>query len=230
MTINREASLMKKSDVRSRIEEIGIIPAVRVPAPEHARFAAETVYRSGIPIAEITMTVPNATEVISQLAQSLPDMVVGGGTVLDAETAGRCLDAGAKFLTSPGLVMEVVEFALKNDVVVFPGALTPTEVITAWKAGVDFVKIFPCARVGGESYIKALKVPFPQIPLIASGGVNQQTTVNFILAGATALGIGAELIPKEALYRKQEDRIFELARRFLGMIKDARAQKAGAVR
>lgn len=221
---------MKKSDVRSRIEATGIIPAVRVSAADHARFAAEAVYRSGIPIAEITMTVPGATEVISQLSQSLPDLVVGGGTVLDAETARRCLDAGAKFLTSPGLVMEVVEFAVKNDVVVFPGALTPTEVITAWKAGADFVKIFPCAQVGGENYIRALKVPFPQIPLIASGGVNQQTTANFILAGATALGIGSELIPREALYRKQEDRIFELARRFLSMIKDARAQKAGARR
>jgi 2-dehydro-3-deoxyphosphogluconate aldolase/(4S)-4-hydroxy-2-oxoglutarate aldolase len=221
---------MKKSDVRSRIEAIGIIPAVRVSAAEHGRFAAEVLYRGGIPIAEITMTVPDATELISQLSQSHPDMVVGGGTVLDAETARRCLDAGAKFLTSPGLVMEVVEFAVKNDVVVFPGALTPTEVITAWKAGADFVKIFPCAQVGGENYIRALKVPLLQVPLIASGGVNQLTAVNFILAGATALGIGSELIPKEALHRKQEDRIFELARRFLSMIKDARAQKARAGR
>jgi len=230
MTINGEVSLMKKSEVRSRIEAIGIIPAVRVSAAEHGRFAVEVLYRSGIPIAEITMTVPDATQVISQLSQSHPDLVVGGGTVLDTETARRCLDAGAKFLTSPGLVMEVVEFAVKNDVVVFPGALTPTEVITAWKAGADFVKIFPCAQVGGENYIRALKVPFPQIPLIASGGVNQQTTANFILAGATALGIGSELIPREALDRKQEDRIFELARRFLSMVKDARAQKAGARR
>jgi 2-dehydro-3-deoxyphosphogluconate aldolase / (4S)-4-hydroxy-2-oxoglutarate aldolase len=216
---------MNKTEVRSRIEEIGIIPAVRASEPEHARFAAEAVYRSGIPVAEITMTVPGAAEVISHLAQSLPDMVVGGGTVLDIETARRCLDAGAKFLTSPGLIMEVVEFAVKNDVVVFPGALTPTEVIMAWKAGADFVKIFPCSQVGGEGYIRALKGPLPQVPLIASGGVNQQTTVNFILAGATALGIGGELIPKEALVRRQEHRIYELARRFLTMVKEARAQK-----
>ena len=113
-------------------------------------------------------------------------MVVGAGTVLDTETAQQCLDAGAKFLTSPGLVMEVVEFAVKKDVVVFPGVLTPTDVITAWKAGADFVKVFPCAQVGGPAYIRALKVPLPKVPLIASGGVNQQSAANFIRAGATA--------------------------------------------
>jgi 2-dehydro-3-deoxyphosphogluconate aldolase/(4S)-4-hydroxy-2-oxoglutarate aldolase len=214
---------MNKVEVRSRIEEIGIVPAVRVTTAEHARFAAEAVNRSGIPIAEITMTVPNAIEVISHLAKSVPEMVVGAGTVLDIETAQRCLDAGAKFLTSPGLVMEVLEFAVKNDVVVFPGALTPTEVITAWKAGADFVKIFPCAQVGGASYIRALKVPLPQIPLVASGGVNQLTAANFIRAGATALGVGAELIPHEALRIRREEQIHELARRFLNIVKGARA-------
>ena len=125
---------MKKSEVRAIIEDIGIIPGVRVTVPDEARFAAEAVYRASIPIAEITNTIPNAVDVISYLANKFPDMVVGAGTVLDTETAQRCLDAGAQFLTSPGLVIEVVEFALKHDVVVFPGALTPTEVITAWKA------------------------------------------------------------------------------------------------
>jgi 2-dehydro-3-deoxyphosphogluconate aldolase/(4S)-4-hydroxy-2-oxoglutarate aldolase len=162
--------------------------------------------------------------VISHLAKKLPDMVVGGGTVLDTETAQRCLDAGAKFLTSPGLVTEVVEFAVKKDVVVFPGALTPTEVITAWKAGADFVKIFPCAQVGGPVYLRALKVPLPQVPLIASGGVNQLSAFNFILAGATALGIGGELMPLEAVQRRNEEQIQELARRFIGMVRDAREQ------
>jgi 2-dehydro-3-deoxyphosphogluconate aldolase/(4S)-4-hydroxy-2-oxoglutarate aldolase len=217
---------MDKREVRNRIEEIGIIPGVRASVPEHARFAAEALYRSGIPIVEITMTVPEAAEVISHLAQSLPDMVVGGGTVLDAETARRCLDSGARFLTSPGLVIEVVEFAVKNDVVVFPGALTPTEVILAWKAGADFVKIFPCSQIGGEGYIRALKAPLPQVALIAAGGVNQQNAANFILAGATALGIGGQLVPKEAISRRQEHRIYELARRFMAMIREARAQKS----
>jgi 2-dehydro-3-deoxyphosphogluconate aldolase/(4S)-4-hydroxy-2-oxoglutarate aldolase len=218
---------LTRAEVRARIEEIGIIPAIRVSAPERARFAVEAVCRAGIPIAEITMTVPGAIDVIAHLARSFPEMIVGAGTVLDRETARRCLDAGARFLTSPGLVMEVVEFALKNDVVVFPGALTPSEVIAAWKTGADFVKVFSCAHVGGHSYIRTLKTPLPQVPLIASGGVNQQTAGNFILAGATALGIGAELIPQEALYRRNEEQIYELARRFLAMVKEARAQRTG---
>lgn len=217
---------MTREEVRARIQEVGIIPAVRVSSPEYARFAADTVNDAGIPIAEITMTVPGAIGIISDLARSHPEMIVGGGTVLDAETARQCLDAGAKFLTSPGTVMEVMEFALKNGVVYFPGALTPTEAITAWKAGADFVKIFPIGQVGGDRYIQALKVPLPQIPLIASGGVNQQTASGFILAGATAIGVGTELLPHEALHLRQENRIHELARRFLGFVRDARTQMA----
>lgn len=215
---------MKRSEVRARIEEIGIAPAIRVSNPEHALFAADTVYRAGIPLAEVTMTVPGALDVISRIAEKYPDMIVGAGTVLTVEMARQCLDAGAKFLTSPGLVVEVVEFASREDVVVLPGALTPTEVIAAWRAGADFVKIFPCAPVGGAAYIRSLKVPLPQVPLIASGGVNQQTAMNFILSGATALGVGAELMPPEALKRRNEQQIIELARRFLGMVKEARLQ------
>ena len=214
--------MAKKEEVRARIEEIGIIPAVRVTAAEHARYAAEALHRSGIPIAEITMTVPGAIEVISAVAQSIPEMIVGAGTVLDVETAQRCVDAGAKFLTSTGFVPEVVEFAVKRGILAIAGAMTPTELINAWKAGADFVKIFPCGQLGGDSYIRALKQPFPNVPLIASGGVNQQTASNYILAGASALGIGGELIPKEALQRKQEHRIRELARRFLSKVGDAR--------
>jgi 2-dehydro-3-deoxyphosphogluconate aldolase/(4S)-4-hydroxy-2-oxoglutarate aldolase len=219
---------MTRPEIRAAIERIGIVPGIRVASPEHALFAAETVHSGGLPIAEITNTVPGAVDVIARLAKSLPDMIVGGGTVLDVETARRCVDAGAKFLTSPGLVVEIVDFAVKNDVVVFPGALTPTEVITAWKAGADFVKIFPCAPVGGHSYIRSLKVPLPQVPLIASGGVNQQTAVNFIVAGASALGVGAELMPPEAIQLRQEERICELVRRFLQMVKYARSGGAHA--
>lgn len=216
---------MKREEARARIEEIGIIPAVRASTSECAHYAAGAMYRAGIPIAEIRMTTPGAIDVIADVAKSYPDMIVGGGTVLDKETARRCVDAGASFLTSPGLVMEVVEFALKSEVVVFPGVLTASEVIMAWKAGSDLVKIFPCAQVGGDSYIRALKVPFPQVPLIASGGVNQRTASKFILAGACALGIGTELIPEEAVVRRREAWIHELARRYLKMVKDARAQK-----
>ena len=215
---------MKKEEVRARIEKTGIVPAVRVSDAELAMFAAETLNDAGIQIAEITMTVPGAVEVIARLKGKYPDFVAGAGTVLDVETAKRCLDAGACFLTGPGLIMEVVEFALKNDVVVIPGALTPSEIIAAWKAGADFVKVFPCAPVGGHKYIRALKVPLAQIPLIASGGVDQVTAPKFILAGATALGIGAELLPLEALELREETWIHELARRFTEMVQDARAE------
>jgi len=218
---------MKKAAVRARIEDIGIIPGIRVATPEHARFAAEAVNRAGIPIAEITMTVPGAINVIAHLASSLPEMVVGAGTVLDVETARRCLDAGATFLTSTGLVPEVVEFALQHEVVVFPGAMTPTDLIAGWKIGADFIKIYPCGPLGGPSYIRALKLPFPQVPLIASGGVNQRTAGDFILNGATALGIGSELINPEGLPVMQEEQIRELARRYLKIVKAARAQKEG---
>jgi 2-dehydro-3-deoxyphosphogluconate aldolase/(4S)-4-hydroxy-2-oxoglutarate aldolase len=153
-------------------------------------------------------------------------VIVGAGTLLDLETTRRCVDAGVQFLTSPSLDQEIVEFATKENLTMMAGALTPTEVITAWKRGSDFVKVFPCAQVGGDSYIRALRGPFPRVPLIAAGGVNQQTAGNFILAGADALGIGRELIPKEALQHRQEGRIRELARRFLNFVKIARSHKS----
>jgi 2-dehydro-3-deoxyphosphogluconate aldolase/(4S)-4-hydroxy-2-oxoglutarate aldolase len=217
---------MTKEQVRQRIEEIGIIPAIRVSAPDEALFAAEAVWRHGIPIVEVTMTVPGAIEVISQLARQNPGVIAGAGSVPDRETAARCVEAGAQFLTSTGLDLDVVHFAVTQNIVVFPGALTPTEVMAAWKAGPDFIKIFPCAQVGGPAYIKALRGPFPYIPLIASGGVNQQTAGDFIRAGAVALGIGGELIPHEAIQHRQEHRIGELARRFLHMVTEARSQRA----
>lgn len=215
---------MKKEAVRARIEEIGIIPGLRVRSAGQARYAAEALNHAGIPIAEITMTVPGAPEVIRDLLESFPGMVVGAGTVLDLETAERCVDAGARFLTSTGFVQEVVEFARGKGILVVPGALTPSEVIHAWKAGADFIKILPCAPLGGDHYIRALKAPFPHIPFVAAGGVNQQTALNYILAGASALGVGGELIPQEALESKQEERIHELARRFLARVKEARSR------
>jgi 2-dehydro-3-deoxyphosphogluconate aldolase/(4S)-4-hydroxy-2-oxoglutarate aldolase len=216
---------MKKEAVRASIEEIGILPSVRVNSRELALFAADTVYAAGIPVVEITLTVPGALEVINEIATRYPDMAVGAGTVLDDDLARQCIQAGARFLTSPGFVPEVVAYARKADIVVFPGALTPTEIIAAWKAGSDFVKIFPMAPLGGAQYIRALKVPLPQIPLIVSGGVNQLTAVDFIVAGASAIGVGGELLPLEALTFRQENRIHELARRFLIMVKEGRAMR-----
>ncbi len=217
---------MTKEEVRARIQEIGVIPAVRFRSAEDARFATEAVSRGGIPIVEITMTVPGAIELIADLARNSPDVIVGAGTIFDKETASRCLDAGARFLTSPGLDLQLVEFSLSKDVVVLAGALTPTEVTMAWKAGADFVKIFPCSQVGGDKYIKALKGPFRHVPLVAAGGVNQMTAASFILAGASAIGVGGELVPQEAIEHRQEERIHELARRFVGFVSKARAQMA----
>jgi 2-dehydro-3-deoxyphosphogluconate aldolase / (4S)-4-hydroxy-2-oxoglutarate aldolase len=220
---------LEKNEVCAKIEEIGIVPAVRTSSPEDALFAAEVVARGGIPIVEITMTVPGAIEVISHLVKNLPDVIVGAGTVLDLETARLCVDSGVRFLTCPGLDLGIVEFAKRRNLTMLAGALTPTEIVTAWKAGSDFVKVFPCAQVGGDSYIRALKGPFPKIPLIAAGGVNQQTAASFILAGAVAIGIGRELIPKEAVQNRQEGRIRELAHRFLNFVRTARSRRAAAL-
>ncbi len=217
---------MNKNTIRSRIEELGIIPSIRTSSAEDARFAAETISHAGIPIVEITMTVSGALEVITELAHSMPDLVVGAGTIFDIKTARQCVDAGARFLTSPGLDLRIVEFALKEGILAMPGALTPTEVTAAWQAGADFIKVFPCAQLGGASYIHALKAPFPEVPLVAAGGVNQQTAAEFIGAGAAAIGVGRELIPKEAVQQRDRHWIAELARRFLSIIQEARGQAA----
>ena len=213
---------MNRQEVRRRIEEVGIIPSIRVSSTDDALFAAEAVARGGIPIVEVTLTVPEATKVIKHVAQHAPEVIVGAGSVLDPETARRCLDAGARFLTSDGLDPETVKFAVQEGVVVIPGALTPTDIIAAWKLGPDFVKVVPCAHVGGDSYIRSLKAMFPNVPLVAAGGVNQRTALGFLLAGAVALGIGGELIPREAIRRRQPERIAELARRFTNAVSSAR--------
>lgn len=215
---------MTKEQIRDRIQEIGIIPAIRVSNAEDALFAAEAVCESGIPIVEVTMTVSGAVKVIQEITRNKPDVIVGAGTLFDLDSARRCLDAGASFLTSPGLDLEIVEFARRHQVVVFPGALTPTEIMSAWKAGSDFVKVYPCAPLGGASYVKALKAPLHDVPLIASGGVNQQTAADFILAGAVALGIGRDLVQPAAIARREGGWIRELSRRYVQIVKEARAQ------
>jgi 2-dehydro-3-deoxyphosphogluconate aldolase/(4S)-4-hydroxy-2-oxoglutarate aldolase len=213
---------MKKTEVCKLIEEIGIIPAIRVSSAEEAHFAAEAIAGGGIPIVEITMTVQEAVALIKHLVTHHQNLLVGAGTVLDTETARRCVDAGAGFITAPSFDGNIVDFAVKQEICVLPGALTPTEVVTAWRAGGDLVKVFPCAQVGGDKYIKALKAALPQIPLIAAGGVNQQTATNFILSGATAIGVGSELVPPEAVHLRESERIRELARRFVVFVKEAR--------
>jgi 2-dehydro-3-deoxyphosphogluconate aldolase/(4S)-4-hydroxy-2-oxoglutarate aldolase len=219
---------MTKEEVGARIEEFGIIPAIRLSSTADARFAAEAVYRAGLPIAEITMTVPGALALISVLLRDFPDMVVGAGTVLDADTARHAVDAGARFITSTGMDASVVGLAVEEGVLVLPGALTPTEIINAWKAGADFVKVFPCSPLGGDSYIRALKVALPQIRLIAGGGVQQHTAGHYITAGASAIGVGKELITHEAIHLRKAEWILELAHRFMGIVKNARAHTPSA--
>lgn len=219
---------MEKQAVRDRILQIGIVPVVRASSPGEARTAAECVCKGGIPIVEITMTVPGAIDVIRELAKhAASELLVGAGTVLNAETAQRCLDAGAQFLVSPGFNAATVGLANREQKLIIAGALTPTEVITAWDGGADFVKVFPCGQVGGAKYIKALKGPLPDIPLVPTGGVNLNTAAEFLEAGAAALGIGGELVHPDHLKSGITESIVENARKFLAIVAQTRA-KLGA--
>lgn len=214
---------MTKHEVAKQLVEIGIVPVLRASSAKQARQVAEAVYAGGIPVVEITMTVPGAIELIAQLSKSMgPEILVGAGTVLDSETAQRCLDAGAQFLVSPGFDLETVRLANRVGKLIIAGALTPTEVVNAWKAGSDFVKIFPCASVGGAKYIKALKGPLPNIPMIPTGGVNLDSAAEFIEAGAAALGIGGELVSAAALQSGNNDEIAETARKFVRIVRQTR--------
>lgn len=220
---------MDKQRVRERIVEIGIVPVVRASSPREARMAADAVCEGGIPIVEITMTVPGAVDVIRELTKSgSTDVLVGAGTVLNVDTARRCLDAGAQFLVSPGLNLEVVKLVSGERKLMMAGALTPTEVITAWESGSDFVKVFPCGQVGGAKYIKALKGPLPQVPLVPTGGVNLHTAAEFIEAGAAALGVGGELVQAEALKADKPEMIVENARKFLAVVKETRVRMSAS--
>ena len=214
---------MTKEQVRSRILEIGIVPVVRASSPQLAHLAAEAVCAGGIPIVEITMTVPGALELIAELTRSLSGRVlVGAGTVLDAETAERCIQAGAQFLVSPGFDRATVELALQRGELMMAGALTPTEVITAFRAGSDFVKIFPCGNVGGPGYIRALKAALPHIPMIPTGGVNLENAAAFLAAGASAVGVGGELISRAALEAGDGAAVSAIAARYSAVLQEAR--------
>ena len=216
---------MDKQQVRDRIMEIGVVPVVRASSPREARMAAEAVCEGGIPIVEITMTVPGAVEVIRELAKNTASgVLIGAGTVLNAEAARRCLDAGAQFLVSPGLNLQTVELAVREGKLIMAGALTPTEVMAAWQAGADFVKIFPCGQVGGAKYIKALKGPFPQVQFVPTGGINLANAAEFIEVGVAALGVGGECVHAEALKANKPEIIVENARKFLAIVQQTRAQ------
>ena len=220
---------MDKHQIRARIAEIGVVPVVRAASAAQAMMAADAVCRGGIAIVEITMTVPGAIEVIRELRKnSSAEVLTGAGTVLDVDMARRCRDAGAQFLVSPGLDLPTVEFAVREGIPIMAGALTPTEILTAWKAGSDFVKVFPCGQVGGAKYIKALKGPLPQVPLVPTGGVNLSTAAELIEAGAAALGVGGELVSAEALKSGKPETIVDNARKFLAIVKQTRQRMSSA--
>jgi 2-dehydro-3-deoxyphosphogluconate aldolase/(4S)-4-hydroxy-2-oxoglutarate aldolase len=218
---------MTREQVRSRVLEVGIVPVVRASSAKQAIAAAVAVAAGGISIVEVTMTVPGALDAITQLVETLgKEVIVGAGTVLDAEAARQCFDAGAEFLVSPGLDLGTVKAANQAGKLIMAGALTPTEVITAWKGGADFVKVFPASAVGGASYLKALRGPLPQIPLVPTGGVNLNTAADFLKAGASALGIGGELVLAAALTSGNVAQITELARRYVEIVQQTRESQA----
>jgi 2-dehydro-3-deoxyphosphogluconate aldolase/(4S)-4-hydroxy-2-oxoglutarate aldolase len=215
---------MNADGTRRRIVEIGIVPVLRASSAEQALRATEAVLEGGVPIIEVTMTVPGAIGLISRLAGKMSsDLLIGAGTVLDAGVARQCIEAGAQFVVSPGLDLPTIEQVKQSGKVVISGALTPTEVIAAWKAGSHFVKIFPCGVVGGAKYIKALKGPLPDVPLIPTGGVSLDTVSDFIRAGAEALGVGGEIISQAALNSGETAVISDAARSFLKAVEQARS-------
>ena len=216
------SATLTKDEVRTCIEDTGLIPAVNEASAEDALFVAEALLESGVPILEISMNTPDAIDVISHVVKHAPATIVAGGSIRKAETARKCVGAGAKFLATDGLFAGVVEFAAKEKLVTILGALTLTEVISAWDSGADFVKVVPCYAVGGHNYIRTLKTVLPQARLIAAGGVDQVTAQNYIAAGAIGLSVGKELIPAEAVALRQSRRIQELARRFLTAVDNGR--------
>jgi 2-dehydro-3-deoxyphosphogluconate aldolase/(4S)-4-hydroxy-2-oxoglutarate aldolase len=214
---------MGKEDVVRRIREVGIVPVVRASSAEEALQVIEAIKAGGVPILEITLTVPRAVSVIEQVIAAYGDeAVVGAGTVLDAETARACILAGAQFIVSPALDLETIACCRRYGVAVMPGALTPTEVLRAWTAGADFVKVFPAGAMGGASYLKALKAPLPQVELIPTGGVSLKTASDFIKAGASALGVGADLVDTKALREGQGHLLTERARQYVEIVRESR--------
>jgi len=213
-----------KEKALALIREVGLVPIVRAPSPEDALHAVEAIVEGGIGIAEITMTVPHALLVMEKVAERYGDKVLlGAGTILDPESCRAAQLAGAEFIVTPSLDVRVIEVARRYSKLCIPGALTPTEVVTAWQAGADMVKIFPCGPVGGPKYIKALKGPFPQIDFVPTGGVNLETTPEFIKAGAAAVAVGTELVDVKALREGRLDTITSNARKFVEAVRAARA-------
>ena len=224
-----EHTRMDKNRVRDRILEIGIVPVIRGASQREAHLAAAALSRGRIPIVEVTMTVPGAIDVIRDLVRTAGDeLLVGAGTVRNPDVASECIDAGAQFLVTPGLNFRTIERALQANVLLMSGALTPTEIMMAWDAGADFVKVFPCGPVGGPKYLKALKSPLPDIPLVPTGGVTLESAADYLRAGAAALAVGGELIPNKALKLNMPEIVTENATLLVTLVKQTREAMSSA--
>jgi 2-dehydro-3-deoxyphosphogluconate aldolase/(4S)-4-hydroxy-2-oxoglutarate aldolase len=215
---------MTKQELLAKIAEVGLVPVVRAQGPDEAMKVVDAIREGGVPVLEITMTVPGAIGVMEQLARKFgDDVLLGAGTVLDPETARACILAGARFVVSPALNLATIEMCRRYSVAVLPGALTPTEVVAAWQAGADVVKVFPCGALGGASYIKSLKAPLPHVEMIPTGGVSVKTAADFIKAGSLALGVGADLVDTKAIREGNAKLVTEKAREYVRIVQEARA-------
>ncbi len=214
---------VKKAEVLATIHRIGLVPVLRAGSVDQALALAEAIAAGGVTVLEITMTVPGALQVLRRLAETRPDLLLGAGTVLDPETARMCILEGAKFIVSPALNLATVEMCHRYSIAALPGALTPTEIITAWQAGADVVKVFPASAMGGASYLRSIKAPLPQVELIPTGGVSLATAEDFLHAGAFALGVGADLIDTKAMVEGHPEAITEAARKYLHIVDHFRA-------
>jgi 2-dehydro-3-deoxyphosphogluconate aldolase / (4S)-4-hydroxy-2-oxoglutarate aldolase len=216
---------MSKEDVIARIVSGGVIPVIRASSQEEALAVVAAIAAGGVTTIELTMTVPNAIDAIANLSKR-HDLLIGAGSVLDPETARECINAGAKFIVSPATNFDTIQYCNESEIVVMPGALTPTEILNAWEAGADFVKVFPADSMGGSKYLRSLKAPMPHLKLIPTGGVNQETAADFIKAGAEAIGVGADLVDLKAIREGRADDVTAAARKYLEIVEEARSRSA----
>jgi len=216
---------MQKAEVLHVLREIGLVPVLRAETAEQALALATAIAAGGVTVLEVTMTVPGAIQVMRKLAEARPDILIGAGTVLDAETARMCILEGASFVVSPALNLKTIEMCHRYGVAVLPGALTPTEIVTAWQAGADVVKVFPASALGGAKYLKSVKAPLPQVELIPTGGVSLATAAEFLEAGAFALGVGADLVNLKALAEGHPETITESAVKYLAAVRKFRESR-----
>lgn len=215
---------MQKVEVLNALREIGLVPVLRAESEAQALALADAIAAGGVTVLEVTMTVPGAIRVMRRLAEERPDILIGAGTVLDPETARMCILEGAQFVVSPALNVRTIEMCHRYGVAVLPGALTPTEIVTAWEAGADVVKIFPASALGGAKYLKSVKAPLPQVEMIPTGGVSQSTAAEFLEAGAFALGVGADLVNLKAISEGHPEIITESARKYLTIVRKFRGK------